>query len=176
MAKHFKDIYRKVSRKLKTLATPKIRIEKYVMNTFFKPRFNYCPFIWMCCKLSFFNIKVNRLLERCLRILYNANKIKYCQILYINKYLFDIKISDFQELKCLKFSNLIYTQCFQWYRKFKISRTKNLGSFASRNNQLESLKELKKVNVKLTSAESADLVLFERGSHTLVSHFIIISL
>ena len=133
MAKNFKDIYRKVSRKLKTLATPKIRIEKYVMNTFFKPQFNYCPFIWMCCKPSFFNIKINRLLERCLRILYNANKIRYCQILYINKYLFDIKISDFQELKCLKFSNLIYTQCFQWYRKFKISRTKNLGSFASRN-------------------------------------------
>ena len=46
---------------------PKRRI---LMNAFFKAQFNYCPIIWMfhsCC----LNNKINRLHERCLRMIYN---------------------------------------------------------------------------------------------------------
>ena len=40
------------------------------MNAFFKSQFSYCPLLWMCYSLSM-NNKINRLHERCLRIVYN---------------------------------------------------------------------------------------------------------
>ena len=45
---------------------PKRRI---LMNAFFKAQFNYCPIIWMFHSRSLIN-KINRLHERCLRIIY----------------------------------------------------------------------------------------------------------
>ena len=50
-----------------------------LMNAFFKPQFNYCPLIWMCCNRSL-NNKIDRFHERSLRIVYSD------------------KISDFSEL------------------------------------------------------------------------------
>ena len=46
---------------------PKRRI---LMNAFFKPQFNYCPAVWMFHN-RLLNNKINRLHERCLRIIYN---------------------------------------------------------------------------------------------------------
>ena len=40
------------------------------MNAFFTAQFNYCPLIWMCHSCEN-NRKINRLHERCLRIVYN---------------------------------------------------------------------------------------------------------
>ena len=39
------------------------------MNAFFKSEFIYCPLTWMCHS-RIINKKVNRLHERCLRIVY----------------------------------------------------------------------------------------------------------
>ena len=71
---HVDTICKKSHRRLSALSRitnymelPKRRI---LMNEFFKAQFNYCPFIWMfhCHSL---NSKINRLHERCLRIIYN---------------------------------------------------------------------------------------------------------
>ena len=74
---HVESICHKANRKLNALG----RIVNYMelpkncsfTYGFFKSHFNYCPNIWMfhSCTL---NNKVNRLHERCLRIIYN-NKI-----------------------------------------------------------------------------------------------------
>ena len=43
------------------------------MNAFSKSQLNYCPLVWMCYNRSL-NTKINRLQERCLRIVYNDKK------------------------------------------------------------------------------------------------------
>ena len=52
------------------MGTTKKRI---VMNTFFMSEFSYCPLVWMCCNRSL-NTKINRLHERCLRIVHNDKR------------------------------------------------------------------------------------------------------
>ena len=72
--KHIENICQKASRKLNALA----RVTKYMeltkrrilMNAFFEAQFNYCPAVWMVHSRSL-NNKINRLHERCLRIIYN---------------------------------------------------------------------------------------------------------
>ena len=82
--KHIEDIHQKASQKLNALAglapymgTTKKRI---LMNAFFKSQFNYCPLVWMCCNRSL-NTKINRLHERCLRIVYNDKKSNFNELL-----------------------------------------------------------------------------------------------
>ena len=40
------------------------------MNAFFKSQFSYCPLVWMCHSRAN-NSKINRLHERCFRIIYS---------------------------------------------------------------------------------------------------------
>ena len=82
--KHIEDICQKASKKLNALArlapymgTTKKRI---LMNAFFKSQFNYCPLVWMCCNRSL-NTKINRLHERCLRIVYNDKESNFNEVL-----------------------------------------------------------------------------------------------
>jgi len=71
---HVGNICQKANRKLNALSRltnymelPKRRL---LMNAFFKAQFNYCPVVWMFHSRSL-NNKINRLHERCLRIIYN---------------------------------------------------------------------------------------------------------
>ena len=71
---HVETICRKAYRKLCALSRitnymelPKKRILK---NAFFKAQFNYCPIIWMFHSPCL-NNEINRLHERCLRMIYN---------------------------------------------------------------------------------------------------------
>ena len=50
------------------------------MNTFFKAPFNYCLIIWMFHNGSL-NNKINRLHERCLRIIYNDRSSNFEELL-----------------------------------------------------------------------------------------------
>ena len=72
--KHITDICRKASRKIYALAriAPYMDLSKrrMVMNAILNSQFNYCPLIWMCHNRTA-NRKMNRLHERCLRIIYN---------------------------------------------------------------------------------------------------------
>ena len=54
--------------------------EKILMNAFFRSQFNYCPLIWMCYNRSL-NHKINRLYERCLRIIYSDKKSSFDELL-----------------------------------------------------------------------------------------------
>ena len=56
---------------------PKRRI---LINAFWKAQFNYCPVIWMFHSRSL-NNKINRLHERCLRIIYNDKRSTFEELL-----------------------------------------------------------------------------------------------
>ena len=82
--KHVENICQKASKKLNALARvtnymelPKRRI---LMNAFFKAQFNYCPAVWMFHNRSL-NNKINRLHERCLRIIYNDKHSNFEELL-----------------------------------------------------------------------------------------------
>ena len=82
--KHITDICRKASRKTYALAriVPYMDLSKrrMVMNAFFNSQFNYCPLIWMCHN-RMTNRKINRLHERCLRIIYNDTQSSFKMLL-----------------------------------------------------------------------------------------------
>ena len=82
--KHIEDICQKASQELNALArlapymgTIKKRIP---MNVFFNSQFNYCLLVRMYCNSSL-NNKINRLHERCLRIVYNDKKSNFNELL-----------------------------------------------------------------------------------------------
>ena len=50
------------------------------MNAFFNSQFSYCPFIWMCHS-HIINKKINRLHERCLRIIYGDRQLPFEELL-----------------------------------------------------------------------------------------------
>ena len=51
-----------------------------LMNTFFKSQFSYCPLVWMCHSRAN-NSKINRLHERCLRIIYSDKQSSFEELL-----------------------------------------------------------------------------------------------
>ena len=81
---HVSDMCKKANRKINTLAriAPFININKrrILMNSFFRSQFNYCPLIWMCHNRTN-NRKINRLHERCLRIIYNDKQSSFIELL-----------------------------------------------------------------------------------------------
>ena len=86
--RHIENIYQKPNRKLNALA----RMTNYMelpekctlMNAFFKAQFNYCPVIWIFHSRSL-NNKINRLQERCLRIIYNDKRSTFEELLTKDK-------------------------------------------------------------------------------------------
>ena len=53
---------------------------KLAVNAFFSSHFNYCPLIWMCHNRTY-NNKINRLRERCLRLIYNDKHSSFEELL-----------------------------------------------------------------------------------------------
>ena len=82
--KHIQQICSRVSAKLKALAriAPFMNItkRKILMNTFFNAQFSYCPLTWMFHSRKLSN-KINKLHERCLRIVYNNNTSTFEELL-----------------------------------------------------------------------------------------------
>ena len=74
--KHLDGIIIKASRKINVLSriAPYMNIGKrrLLVNSFFVSQFNCCPLVWMCHHHSI-NNKINRLHEKCLRIVYNES-------------------------------------------------------------------------------------------------------
>ena len=54
--------------------------KRILMNAFFDSQFNYCPLIWMCHSRKRYH-KINRLHEKCLRIIYNDRTSSYEELL-----------------------------------------------------------------------------------------------
>ena len=82
--KHIQQICSRASAKLKALAriAPFMNItkRKILMNAFFNAQFSYCPLTWMFHSRKL-NNKINKLHERCLRIVYNNNTSTYGELL-----------------------------------------------------------------------------------------------
>ena len=82
---HLDGIIKKASRKINALSriAPYINIGKrrLLMNSLFTSQFNYCPLAWMCHHRSV-NNKINRLHERCLRIVYSGTMSSFEDLLY----------------------------------------------------------------------------------------------
>ena len=78
---HIQGIIKKASRKVNVLSTPYMDLtkRKLLMNSFFTSQFNYCRLVWMCHNRTI-NNKINRLHERCLRIIYNDNKSSFQEL------------------------------------------------------------------------------------------------
>ena len=75
---HIAYLCKSASRKINALArvTPYMSILKHsiLMNAFFKSQFNFCPLAWMNhSRIN--NTKINRLREKCLRIIYNSKTL-----------------------------------------------------------------------------------------------------
>ena len=84
LTNHFEGICKKTSRKSNALArpAPHIGINKrcFLMNSFFKLEFNYCPLIWMYCN-RFLNNKIDRLHERCVQKVYTDKTSNFSELL-----------------------------------------------------------------------------------------------
>ena len=82
--KHIQQICSRASVKLKALAriVPFMNVtkRKILMNAFFNAQFSYCPLTWMFHSRKL-NNKINKLHERCLRIVYNNNTSTYDELL-----------------------------------------------------------------------------------------------
>ena len=81
---HIDHICKKASLKLNALSRITTHLDfkkkKLLINSFFMPQFNYCQLIWMCHNCTK-NDKINRLHERCLRLLYNDKKSSFHDLL-----------------------------------------------------------------------------------------------
>ena len=66
------------------------------MNAFLNWQFNYCPLIWMCHNRTT-NRKINRLHERCLRIIYNDKQSSFKMLLEKDS---SVSIQD-KNIQCL---------------------------------------------------------------------------
>ena len=86
--RYIENIYQKPNRKLNALARMTNYMElpekRTLMNAFFKAQFNYCPVIWIFHSRSL-NNKINRLQERCLRIIYNDKRSTFEELLTKDK-------------------------------------------------------------------------------------------
>ena len=73
---HLENILKKASKKAHLLA----RITPYIISNefFFYSQFNYCPLTWIYHNCTMKN-KINRLHERCLRIVFSDHLLRNCQ-------------------------------------------------------------------------------------------------
>ena len=56
---------------------------RLLVNTFFYSQFNNCQLVWMCHNRTN-NNEINRLHERCLRLIYNEKKTSFKDLLEID--------------------------------------------------------------------------------------------
>ena len=74
---HIHDICQKARQKLNAISriTPYMDFarRRLIINAFFYSQFNYCQLVWMCHNRTN-NDWINRLHERCLRLIYNDKK------------------------------------------------------------------------------------------------------
>ena len=84
----FKDHINRICKKASSKLNALVRISYYMdplkrrllVNTFFTSQFNYCPLIWMFHSRKL-NNKINRLHQRCLRLIYSDRDSSYEELL-----------------------------------------------------------------------------------------------
>ena len=137
---HINQICSKARAKIKALAriAPFLnkRKRKLLMNAFFKSQFSYCPLSWMFHSRTL-NNKINRLHERCLRIIYNDNTSSFTDFLEIDNSV-SVHHRNIQVLatELYKFVNglsaKLLSDCFK-LNKMTVYNTRNKSTFYSRS-------------------------------------------
>ena len=98
--KHINNIWGKAKAKLSALSRVahfmNFNKRKKLVNAFFKAQFNYCPLIWMLHSRRL-NNKINRLHDRCLRVVYNNNQNTFEELLELDN---SVSI-HYKNLQCL---------------------------------------------------------------------------
>ena len=94
---------------------------RFLMNSFFTSQFSYCSLVWMCQSRTF-NRKINKVHERCLRIIYNDKKSSFKELLETDKSV-PIHIKNLQ---------ILATEMYKVYRNISPPIVRQL--FQSRNN------------------------------------------
>ena len=76
---------------------------KLLMNAFFEAQFSDCPLGWMCLSRSM--NEINRLHERCLRILYNDKTLSFEDLFpkELSLSIYTQEIQKFLPLQCLRY-------------------------------------------------------------------------
>ena len=85
---HLNNVISKASRKVNALSRvvpyTSLSRKKILMNSFFNSQISYCPVIWMF-QSSIMNNKINRLHERCMRLMYRDKTSSFEELLEQDK-------------------------------------------------------------------------------------------
>ena len=163
---HINQICSNARAKIKALA----RIEpflnkrkrKLLMNAFFKFQFSYCRLSWMFHSRTL-NNKINRLHERCLRIIYNDNTSSFTDFLEIDNSV-SVHHRNIQVLatELYKFVNSLspklVSDCFK-LNNMTVYNTRNRSTFYSRpvRTVLHGTESLSHLGPKIWELESSDM-------------------
>ena len=103
---HLNYIISKACRKVNALSRimPYMSLskKKKLVSSFFNSQFNYCPLIWMFHN-RIINNEINRLHERCLRLLYGDKSSSFEKLSKINLLRYTLAICKYWLRKCSKY-------------------------------------------------------------------------
>ena len=85
---HINNIRKVASAKIKGLGKKRSRLNlsqaKILYNFFILPQFNYCFLVWVFCNKTLQN-KINQILKRALRIVYNESSLNLDKLVELDK-------------------------------------------------------------------------------------------
>ena len=147
---HNDNICKKASQKLNAISsiTPYMDLNKkrLAVNAFSIAQFNYCPLIWMCHNRTY-NNKINRLHERCLRLIYNDKRSSFEDLLEKDNSV-SINHKNLQALAIEMFK--VYTKTSPEIMQ-EVFQVKEQGNYNLRNQTDFIIPEVKSVNHGLES-------------------------
>ena len=163
---HIDNICKKASVKLNAISriTPYMDFNKkrLAINAFFSSQFNYCPLIWMCHNRTH-NNKINKLHERCLRMIYNDKRSSFKDLLEKDNSV-SIHHKNLQAL---------VTEMFKVYNKTspeimqEIFTIKEQGEYNLRNQEDFVVPHVKSVNFGFESIRYIGPIIWESLPHDL---------
>ena len=157
---HLDGIIKKAGRKVSALSRifPFMDSKKrrFLMNLFFASQFSYCPLIWMCHSRTV-NNKINKLHERCLRIVYNNKNSSFKELLEIDKYV-PMHIKNLQ---------LLATEMFKVYKNISPPIVRQLFKLKNNDYKLRQFSQFDLLNVKSVFCGTESISVFDPKSGTL---------
>ena len=146
---HIDNICKKAPQKLNAISriTPHMDFNKKrsAINAFFMAQLNYCPLIWMCHNRTY--NKINRLHERCLRLIYNNNRSSFEDLLEKDNSV-SIHHENLQALAIEMFKIHTTTSSYIMQEVFQI---KEQGNYNLQNQTDFAIPQVKSVNRGLES-------------------------
>ena len=120
--------------------------KRLAVNAFFMAQFNYCQLIWMCHNRTY-NNKINRLHERCLRLIYNDKRSSFEDLLKKDNSV-SIHHKNLQALAIEMFK--VYTKTSPEIMQ-EVFQVKKQGNYNLRNQKKFVIPQVKSVNHGLES-------------------------